>query len=40
VAEKMGMTQAGMVPYRNVLLTVYRAEQASKPGAQPPVHNS
>jgi RimJ/RimL family protein N-acetyltransferase len=40
VAEKIGMTQAGMVPYRNVLLTVYRAEQASKLGVQPPVHTS
>jgi RimJ/RimL family protein N-acetyltransferase len=40
VAEKIGMTQAGMVPYRNVLLTVYRAEQASEPGAQPLMHNS
>jgi RimJ/RimL family protein N-acetyltransferase len=40
VAEKIGMAQAGMVPYRNVLLTVYRAEHASNPDAQPPVHNS
>jgi RimJ/RimL family protein N-acetyltransferase len=40
VAEKIGMALAGMVPYRNVLLAVYRAEQASKPGAQPPVHSS
>jgi RimJ/RimL family protein N-acetyltransferase len=39
VAEKIGMTQAGVVPYRNVLLAVYRAEHASKQGAQPPVHN-
>jgi hypothetical protein len=30
------MTQAGTVPYRDMLLTVYRAEHASKQGAQPP----
>jgi RimJ/RimL family protein N-acetyltransferase len=39
VAEKVGMTWAGVVPYRGVVLTVYRAERASEPGAQPPLPN-
>jgi RimJ/RimL family protein N-acetyltransferase len=32
VAEKIGMTQVGMVPYREAVLTVYRAEHSSKQG--------
>jgi RimJ/RimL family protein N-acetyltransferase len=38
VAEKIGMTQAGVVPYRDVMLTVYCAEHVSEPGAQPSLH--
>ena len=40
VAKKIGMTQVGLVPYREAVLTVYRAEHSSKQGAQPPVHDS
>jgi RimJ/RimL family protein N-acetyltransferase len=39
VAEKIGMMQAGVVPYRGVLLTIYRAEHVSEPGAQPSLPN-
>jgi RimJ/RimL family protein N-acetyltransferase len=39
VAEKIGMTQAGVVPYRGVVLRVYRAEHLSEPGAQPSLHS-
>src|ERR671913_1298993 len=31
VAEKIGMTQVGMVPYREVVLTLYRAERGAMP---------
>ena len=39
VAEKIGMMQAGVVPYRGVLLTIYRTEHVSEQGAQPSLPN-
>jgi RimJ/RimL family protein N-acetyltransferase len=35
VAEKIGMTPAGVVPYRGVLQTLYRVERAHEPAPRP-----